>query len=230
MNDLNLSPKPAAVRRAGGGMKDLNHITLGFVITFVLAGCLAATAQGIGVFTSTSTANEAHEGHTATLLTNGMVLIAGGYTIDIYESGLPPELTRDTELYEYDPADPASDGWLIPGNLNDYRVGHTATLLTNGQVLVAGGGVSSAELYNPVTGVWTYTGSLGVALTGHTATLLTNGQVLVAGGGVSSAELYNPVTGVWTYTGSLGVALTGHTATLLTNGKVLVAGDGELYD
>ena len=216
-------------------MKHLNSISFGFVITFVLAGCLAATAQGVGVFTSTSTANEAHEGHTATLLTNGMVLIAGGYTIDIYESGLPPELTRDTELYEYDPADPASDGWLIPGNLNDYRVGHTATLLTNGQVLVAGGGVSSAELYNPVTGVWTYTGSLGVALTGHTATLLTNGKVLVAGDG----ELYDPVTGVWTHTGSPVTPRYYHTATLLPKGKVLVSGgasngvtlaSAELYD
>src|ERR1017187_3759472 len=135
-----------------------------------------------------------------------MVLIAGGYTIDIYESGLPPELTRDTELYEYDPADPASDGWLIPGNLNDYRVGHTATLLTNGQVLVAGGGVSSAELYNPVTGQWTYTGSLKTVRSDHTATRLPNGKVLVAGGinyngskyvTLASAELYDPVTGVW---------------------------------
>src|ERR1039458_4937868 len=98
MNDLNLSPKPAAVRRAGGCMKHLNHITLGFVITFVLAGCLAATAQGVGVFTWTSPGNLEHEGHTATLLTNGMVLIAGGYTVDHYESGLPPELTVATEL------------------------------------------------------------------------------------------------------------------------------------
>ena len=136
-------------------MKHQNLLSLGFVITFVLGGCMAATAQGVGVFTWTSYSNEAHEGHTATLLTNGMVLIAGGYTPDNYESGLPPELTSDTELY-----DPASDTWSVPGNLNDYRAGHTATLLTNGQVLVAGGGYSIAELYDPVTGVWTYTGSL----------------------------------------------------------------------
>jgi N-acetylneuraminic acid mutarotase len=241
MNDLNPSRKPAAVRRAGGYMKHLNHITLGFVITFVLVGCLAATAQGVGVFTSTSTANEAHEGHTATLLTNGMVLIAGGYTINIYESGLPPELTSDTELYEYDPA--GDNGWSVPGNLNDYRAGHTATLLTNGQVLVAGGGVSSAELYNPVTGVWTYTGSLVTERSDHTATRLPNGKVLVAGGlnyngskyvYLASAELYDPATGHWTATGSLAFARDGHTATLLPNGKVLVAGGGvisaELYD
>ena len=87
-----------------GYMKHLNSISFGFVITFVLAGCLAAAAQGVGVFTSTSPSWEGHEGHTATLLTNGTVLIAGGFTINIYESGLPPELTTaETELYGYFP-------------------------------------------------------------------------------------------------------------------------------
>src|ERR1035441_8109093 len=196
-------------------------------LKLLLAGCLAADAQGAGVFTSTSPSYWRHEAHTATLLTNGMVLIAGGYTINPYNNTV---LSLDTDLY-----DPASDTWGLPGNLNDYHDGHTATLLTNGQVLVAGGGVSSAELYNPVTGVWTYTGSLGVALTGHTATLLTNGKVLVAGDG----ELYDPVTGVWTHTGSPVTPRYYHTATLLPNGKVLVAGgsrkdvtlaSAELYD
>ena len=65
---------------------------------------------------------------------------------------------------------------------------HTATLLPNGKVLVAGGCImavddlSSAELYDPATGTWTATGSLGTARYGHTATLLPNGKVLVAGG------------------------------------------------
>ena len=63
-----------------------------------------------------------------------------------------------------------------------YRAGHTATLLTNGQVLVAGGGYIRAELYDPVTGVWTYTGSLVTERSDHTATRLPNGKVLVAGG------------------------------------------------
>jgi Galactose oxidase, central domain/Kelch motif len=218
-------------------MKHLNHITLGFVITFVLAGCLAAAAQGVGVFTWTSTANEGHEGHTATLLTNGAVLIAGGYTADNYEYGLPPEPSEFPEIY-----DPASDTWS-PLYLNDWLIGHTATLLTNGQVLVAGGyyNLSSAELYDPVTGDWTATGSLVTGRAGHTATLLPNGKVLVAGGAnyngsnyvtLASAELYDPATGHWTATGGLNTARDGHTATLLPNGKVLVAGysSAELYD
>ena len=77
--------------------------------------------------------------------------------------------------------------------------GHTATLLPNGQVLVAGGYgnsgyLTSAELYNPATGTWTVTGSLNIARTWHTATLLPNGQVLVAGGYGNSGSLTNAET------------------------------------
>ena len=119
-------------------MEHLNHIALSFVITFVLAGCLAATAQGVGVFTWTSTANGQHEGHTATLLTNGAVLIAGGYTPDNYESGQPPEASLVEEIY-----DPASDTWVY-STLNEWLLQDTATLLTNGQVLVAGGEIMTS--------------------------------------------------------------------------------------
>ena len=67
------------------------------------------------------------------------------------------------------------------------REGQTATLLPNGEVLVAEGiagstTLASAELYNPATGKWSATGSMNVARAVATATLLPNGQVLVAGG------------------------------------------------
>src|SRR2546430_14837481 len=68
------------------------------------------------------------------------------------------------------------------------RESHTATLLQNGMVLVAGGVdccgtvYASAELYDPASGTWTATGSLNTERAGHTATLLQNGFVLVAGG------------------------------------------------
>src|SRR6266436_6398683 len=99
------------------------------------------------------------------------------------------------------------------GSLNTGRYWHTATLLPNGKVLVAGGydGVnylSSAELYDPATGTWTATGSLGAARAAHTATLLPNGMVLVAGGDdssfnrLASAELYAPASGSWSVTGA----------------------------
>src|SRR5207249_11438090 len=113
------------------------------------------------------------------------------------------------------------------------RYYHTATLLPNGKVLVAGGktgGVtlSSTELFDPATGTWTKTGPLNFARYFHSATLLLNGQVLVAGGYggnvLSSAELYDPATGKWTATNAMSTPRGNHTATLLRNGRVFVAG------
>ncbi len=127
-----------------------------------------------------------------------------------------------------------SGTWMTTGSLSVARFSHTATLLPNGKVLVAGGASSTgnmtlAELYDPNSGTWTPTGSMTVGRAGHTATLLPNGKVLVAGGLVGptilqSAELYDPSSGTWTPTGSMSVARFSHTATLLPNGKVLVAG------
>jgi Galactose oxidase, central domain len=118
------------------------------------------------------------------------------------------------------------------GSLNTARQFHTATLLSNGKVLVAGGRgtsgyLTSAELYDPASGTWSATGSLTTARYQHTATLLPNGKVLVTGGqatsgsALTSAELYDPASGTWTATGSLTTARYLHTATLLSNGKVL---------
>jgi N-acetylneuraminic acid mutarotase len=132
----------------------------------------------------------------------------------------------------------AAGSWTSTGSLQTARSDHTATLLSNGRVLVAGGSthggpggaLASAELYNPATGTWTATGSMQAARWEYTATLLPTGRVLVVGGrdnGVtaqSSAELYDPATGTWTATSSMQTARFFHTATLLPNGRVLVAG------
>src|SRR4029077_16863204 len=83
---------------------------------------------------------------------------------------------------------PSSGTWSVTGSLNTARYVHTATLLPNGKVLVAGGrgtsggDLTSAELYDSATETWTASGSLAVARESHTATLLPNGKVLVAGG------------------------------------------------
>ena len=137
------------------------------------------------------------------------------------------------ELNQSVPAQ-APGRWRITGSMADARYSHTATLLPNRQVLVAGGDsttgvLASAELYDPATGVWTPTGSMANARIYHTMTLLPNRQVLVSGGFsgallLESAELYDLATGMWTATGSMINFRQQHTATLLPNGQVLVAG------
>jgi N-acetylneuraminic acid mutarotase len=103
-----------------------------------------------------------------------------------------------------------------------------AALMSNGQVLMAGGsnldGTSnnSAELYNAATGKWTATTNMP---SGHNtpATVLPNGKVLVSGGG---GVLYDPSTAQWTVTGPLYYSGgTGSTAVLLPNGDVLMYGN-----
>lgn len=163
-----------------------------------------------GRFIPTGTMTSGHDGHTATLLQDGRVLIAGGVN-------QASQVAATAELY-----DPGIGKFSGTGSLAHALESHTATLLRNGQVLVAGGyeltyetknggwqvktmgAVASAELYDPTTGHFGNAGSMTVARTGHTATLLVDGRVLVAGGvdptrvgagtdqSLSSAEIYLP--------------------------------------
>ncbi len=196
--------------------------------TLALKPAGRASAQAPGPrWSLTGSLNVGRFGHTATLLPNGQVLVAGGI-----DAG---QVLSSAELY-----DPATGTWRATGPLNIARGGLTATMLPNGQVLVAGGitggpVLNSAELYDPATGTWRATGVLNIARGEHTATLLPNGQVLVAGGitggtVLSSAELYDPVTGTWSLTGNLNTGIFFHAATLLQDGKILVAGGGNDLD
>lgn len=158
--------------------------------------------------------------HRATPLPDGRVLVVGGYN-------------RTVEVY-----DPATEAWTRAGDaLNTYRSA-TATLLEDGQVLVAGAGGSgwdsriSASLYDADTGTWRATGNMVTPRFHHTATLLRDGRVLVTGGvpteygtnAVAVAEVYDPTTVTWVQTGALSIARRDHTATLLADGRVLVTG------
>ena len=196
-----------------------------------------AAEQRPATWTTTGSMLEARTRHTATLLLDGRVLVAGGF------GGSGP-VQPSAELY-----DPTSGAWTMTGNMTMARGGETATLLRNGKVLVVGGmGIGtfsqimsagdSAELYDPATGSWSAAGRLSARFFDHTATLLLDGRVLVAGGG--SAALYDPEKGIWHDAGKMVKERSHHTATLLPDGRVLVAGgifggqrvlaSAELYD
>ena len=207
-----------------------------------------ATLQVPGTWTATGSMNTARLWHTATLLNNGKVLVAGGY-------GIAGAALSSAELF-----DPSNGTWISTGSMITPRRNHTATLLPDGKVLVAGGqdtsATSSAELYDPDTGQWTLTGSMTTPRVSHTAALINTGAlsgiVLVAGGSsmcggctpvLDSAELYDPSTGLWADTGSMMIAryFGEYSSATLPDGSILIVGgttccpyhwfnEAELYD
>ena len=218
-----------------------NSVSFTLRLVAMLFGSFLMQSVEAASFVTNSALNFKREFHTATLLPDEKVLIAGGFN---NVNGM----LSSAELY-----DPAT-GTNTPTNpLINRRAHHTATLLPNGRVLVVGGSapggyLASAELYDPASGTWAATGALATNRAHHTATLLPNGKVLVAGGSffwggtwvyLSSAELYDPATESWTATGTMTTARERPTATSLPNGMVLVAGgfatngtlsSAELYD
>ncbi len=124
----------------------------GFDSTFNASASAELYDPASGTWTATGNLNTARAFHTATLLPNGMVLVAGGHDGPTFA---PSDVLSSAELY-----DPASGTWTVTGSLNTARYLHTATLLPNGMVLVAGGitgfnAFASAELYDPASGTWT---------------------------------------------------------------------------
>lgn len=161
--------------------------------------------------------------YAAAQLQDGRVLVIGGW--DQLNGGF----LATGEVY-----DPALDAWLFIAPMSQARSLHSATVLGDGRVLVAGGTgasqyLASAELYDPVTDTWSPVMSMGNARYSHVATLLGDGRVLVTGGTVSASassivEVYDPVSGSWITTSPMLSARYYHTATLLDDGRVLVVG------
>ncbi len=172
-------------------------------------------------WTPTGSMNVGRVEHTATLLNNGKVLVAGGMNFD--SSG---QWLNSAELY-----DPATGTWTFTGNMLTPRANATATLLKNGKVLIADGGnkngaVKTAELYDPATETWAATGSMNHIRGGHQATLLLDGRVLITGGDTQyqgTAELYDPNTEIWSDVSPTLITRYHQAAVLLDDGRVLIA-------
>jgi hypothetical protein len=140
-----------------------------------------------GKFTPTGHMTEAREWHTATLLADGRVLMAGGWNMD---TGMMAAL-RSAEIY-----DPAVGKFSPTGSMASAREKASASILSDGRVLIAGGEnespdrlLKSAELFDPATGTFSPTGSMAAIFPVSTATLLEDGRVLIAG---KVMQLYLP--------------------------------------
>ncbi|MCB9252223.1 MAG: T9SS type A sorting domain-containing protein [Flavobacteriales bacterium] len=194
------------------GFQDLKPLLFFSVLVFS-SGLKAQTWSNTGSLT------QARQNHTATLLNNNNVLVAGGF--------------NGGALANCNVYDAINGTWSVTGSLSTPRYIHSATRLNDGRVLVAGGysGVTylnSCELYDPGSGTWSNTGSMAFTRRSHSSTRLANGNVLVAGGYngsyLTNCQVFDPGTGTWNSTGSLAVPRMYHSATLLNNGMVLVAG------
>jgi N-acetylneuraminic acid mutarotase len=196
-----------------------------------------------GTWAGSGNLAQARAAHTATLLPEGGVLVTGGV-------GKFVRPTDSLSLVSVELFDPESGTWTTVASIAEARFDHTATLLPDGRVLVAGGSpgfgklLASAELYDASRAAWIGATAMSTGRSEHTATLLADGTVLVTGGQgmeipTASAERFDPRDDAWTTAVPPVVRRLGHTATALEDGRVLVAGgtDGsdslvstELYD
>jgi hypothetical protein len=189
-----------------------------------------------GTFTRTADLLTVHIGSTATLLRNGKVLIAGGYT-----SGCCPAAAAKAELF-----DPITGTFSFAGQYAGTGDGFylidgpsmlAATLLSDGRVLLPS--EPQSEIYDPDTDTFSLTGKMTTPcvlggypkyIAGRTATLLVDGKVVLTGGEhedcgrYAEAEIYDPATGMFSQTGRMARVRDNHRATLLRDGTVLITG------
>jgi hypothetical protein len=195
-----------------------------------------------GTWTPTGSMAAARFEASGTLLSDGRVLIVGGFGGPGAAGG--PGGIQYNPLTSTEGYDPAVGAFSATGQMINARAGHVAVRLDDGTVLVAGGlggstgseSVATAERFDPTTGRWKQLSLLTRARTGASGALLANGRVLVAGGesvergvrnSLDSAELFDPSTSSWLPAGTMSCPRSGLEAVTLSDGSVLaVAGDG----
>jgi hypothetical protein len=187
-----------------------------------------------GKFSPTGSMARAQGGGSTTLLADGRVLVAGGVEYSGSAGKLTADKLADAELY-----DPATGTFTATGSMGEIRADQTATLLADGEVLVAGGdnlsgSLATAELYDPASGTFHSTGSMTEARSQAKAVRLHDGRVLIYWGfGATTmpktAELYEPTTGKFSAIAWPGGGLYPDSAsvTLLQDGRLLVAGGSD---
>ena len=219
----------------------LLRITLLFALLAIGTGCGPA-ATAAGSFTSAGSLIVPRDAHTATLLGNGRVLIVGGEAGNPFESNTTagPEGFSRTEIF-----DPSTSEFSLATESSIARWLHSASLLQDGRVLIAGGCTGDlgycvptgrSEIYDPTTGAFSSRiDPMIVPRFLHSATVLRDGRVLIVGGAASAttaqhlseAELFDPASGAFIQTGSMRTGRAGQTSTLLPDGRVLIAGGSD---
>lgn len=164
--------------------------------------------------------------HTLTLLKDGRVLATGGY---LTHSDPYQVYQRTAEVY-----DPAANTWTAVANMAEHRVGHSASLLPDGRVLIVGGAdyaeyKATVEVFNPATNKFSSGPALAEGRYFHAAATLSDGRILIAGGmnhfkQFVDALIFNPATGQWHGAGTLSTPRVYFPMTLMADGRVLAAG------
>nr|WP_295901924.1 kelch repeat-containing protein [uncultured Bdellovibrio sp.] len=209
-----------------GGATDANNS-----LTTVALSSAEIYDPELGTWSQAASLSQGRLNHTATALQDGKVLIVGG----AINNGASTTCLNTSALY-----DPASNTWSAAASLATGRCYHSATLLSDGRVMVIGGRtensvalgisnyLSSAEIYNPATNTWTAAASMTASRGYHSAVLLKSNKIFVVGGrntsGLLTTALYNPSANSWAAGPSLTKSRKDHTATLLPEGKVVIIG------
>lgn len=205
------------------------HTHLGqtaLLVCYLTTNAILSSRSFAGSWSDAHAMNVARLYHTATLLRDGTVLVAGGWD----GSGV----TASAEIYN-----PIDGSWTPTSPMPSARYDHAAALLPDGRVLVAGGSyqgnaaLASAEIYNPISKTWSSTEPMTVGRYTYALTTLPNGAVLATGGACDSgcfptaAELYDAGAGTWGHAGDLSIGRYEHTVSLLPSGLIVIAGGSQ---